>query len=196
MRKGALTKQHIVRAAMKHASTLGLEGLSIGALAGELSLSKSGLFAHFGSKENLQIDVLEGAIELFDETVVRPAIAKPRGEPRVRALLESWLAWARGRQLPGGCLFVTAAVEFDDRPGKVRDVLEQSQRDWIRTLARAAELAVAEGHFRAALDCEQFAYELYSLMLGGHHYGRLLKDPAAVDRTFRAFESLVAAARA
>jgi AcrR family transcriptional regulator len=195
MGKGALTKQHIVRAAMKHASTLGLEGLSIGALAGELQLSKSGLFAHFGSKENLQIDVLEAAIELFVDSVVRPAIGEPRGEPRVRALLENWLAWARGRQLPGGCLFVTAAVEFDDRPGKVRDVLEQSQRDWIHTLTRAAELAVAEGHFRAALDCEQFAYELYSLMLGGHYYGRLLKDPETAHRTFRAFESLVEAAR-
>jgi AcrR family transcriptional regulator len=180
---------------MKLASTVGLEGLSIGGLATELSLSKSGLFAHFGSKENLQIQVIEGAIELFVDAVVRPALKEPRGEPRVRALLANWLAWARGQALPGGCLFVTAAVEFDDRPGKVRDVLEGSQRDWIGTLTRAARIAVVEGHFRTDLDCDQFAYELYSLMLGSHYYGRLLRDPRTTDRISRAFESLLRSAR-
>jgi AcrR family transcriptional regulator len=193
--KGALTKQHIVREAMKLASTVGLEGLSIGHLAQALELSKSGLFAHFGSKEVLQIEVLEAAVELFVEVVVRPALAAPRGEPRVRALFTNWLAWGRGELLPGGCLFVAASAEFDDRPGNVRDVLERSQREWTSTLRRAAELAMAEGHFRASLDPTQFAFELYSLLLGGHHYGRLLQDPDTADRTSRAFESLIEAAR-
>ncbi len=195
-RKGALTKQHIVREAMKLASTVGLEGLSIGALAQELRLSKSGLFAHFGSKEALQVEVLESTVDVFVDFVVRPALRAPRGEPRVRALVTNWCDWAHGRLLPGGCLFVAASVEFDDRPGRVRDVLAKSQRAWAGTLERAARIAVEEGDFRADLDCEQFAYELYSLLLGGHHYARLLRERGARARTERAYGTLLDAVRA
>ena len=195
MGKGDETRRAIVDEAMKRASTLGLEGISIGTLSSELGLSKSGLFAHFRSKENLQIQVLDAAAEHFIRDVVKPAILAERGEPRVRALLKRWLAWARGAKLPGGCIFVTAAVEFDDRPGAVREFLLSTQKDWIDTLERAARIAIEERHFRADLEPDQFAYHLYSIMLGTHYFQRLLKDPKTLDRAESAFELLIADAR-
>lgn len=196
MSKGEQTRRAIVDEAMRSASQIGLEGLSIGSLAQSLGLSKSGLFAHFKSKENLQVQVLDGAAELFVARVVRPAIAKPRGEPRVRALFDNWLRWACRPALPGGCIFVAAATEFDDRPGEVRERLIETQRDWLDTLARAARIAKEEGHFRADLDCEQFAFHEYSVMLGGHHRARLMQDPDTEARARAAFELIVDHARA
>ena len=196
MSKGADTRDAIVQEAMRTASQIGLEGLSIGQLAGQLGLSKSGLFAHFKSKENLQIQVLDGAVELFVDRVVRPAITRPRGEPRVVALFENWLRWASRPALPGGCIFVGAATEFDDRPGPVRVHLVEAQRAWLGTLTRAAQIAIEEGHFRADLDPEQFAYHLYSLLLGGHLYNRLLEDDRALERAHAGFGVLLNDARA
>lgn len=196
MAKGEETRRAIVDEAMKTASQIGLEGLSIGSLASSLGLSKSGLFAHFKSKENLQVQVLDGAADLFVQRVVRPALREPRGEPRVRALFDNWLRWACRPALPGGCIFVAAATEFDDRPGEVRAHLIETQRDWLRTLARAAEIAKEEGHFRADLDCEQFAFHQYALMLGGHHRARLMQNPDTPERARAAFELLVKDARA
>lgn len=196
MRKGELTHQAILERAIRLASRVGLEGLSIGGLADELSLSKSGLFAHFKSKTALQVEVLEAATTMFTERVVRPALAQPRGEPRVRALFDGWLTWDRDTVLEGGCIFVAASVELDDSPGPARDALVQSQRDWLDCLAQAARIAVAEGHFRKDLDVEQFAHDEYAVMLGFHHAKRLMQDPKAEARARRAFEALVAAARA
>jgi AcrR family transcriptional regulator len=195
MRKGELTHQAILEKAIQLASRVGLQGLSIGGLAEELSLSKSGLFAHFKSKASLQVEVLETAAAVFTERVVRPALTKPRGEPRVRALFEGWLSWDRDKAMEGGCIFVAAAAELDDSPGPARDALVQSQRDWLDCLAQAARIAVAEGHFRKELDVEQFAHDEYSVLLGFHHAQRLMKDPHAEARARRAFEALVAAAR-
>ena len=196
MRKGELTHQTIVERAIRLASRVGLQGLSIGGLAEELGLSKSGLFAHFKSKTELQVQVLQTATSVFTERVVRPALTKPRGEPRVRALFEGWLAWDRDQVLEGGCIFVAASSELDDTPGPARDALVQSQRDWLDALAQAARIAVAEGHFRKDVDVDQFAHDEYAVMLGFHHSKRLMRDPQAESRARRAFDALVAAARA
>ena len=126
MRKGELTRQSIVEHAAGLASRIGLGGITIGALAGDLDLSKSGLFAHFRSKEALQLQVLEHAAARFTELVIRPALAAPRGEPRLRALFDRWRRWPEASGLPGGCLFVQAAVELDDQPGPARDQLVQA----------------------------------------------------------------------
>lgn len=196
MGKGDETRQTILDQALADASRVGLEGLSIGALARDVGLSKSGLFAHFESKENLQRQVLERARDRFLEAVWAPALRAPRGEPRLRELFDRWLAWETASFLPGGCPFVAAASELDDCPGPLRDDLVASQREWMAGLARAASLAVEEGHFRADLDPEQFAYQLYSTILAYHYLARLLRDPRAEDRARRSFESLLAASRA
>ena len=195
MGKGDETRAAVLDFALREASRVGLEGLSIGNLARDLGLSKSGLFAHFQSKEALQIQVLETAAARFLETVMAPALRVPRGEPRIRALFERWLEWSDVLGLPGGCIFVAAAAELDDREGPVREALVRSQRDWLEALARAARLAVEVGHFRADLDAAQFAHELYSILLGFHHARRLLRDPDARRRAERAFEALVARSR-
>jgi AcrR family transcriptional regulator len=193
--KGDETREAILGTALAVASARGLNGLSIGSLAREAGLSKSGLFAHFGSKEDLQLAVLRTAVDRFVEAVVTPALRQPRGEPRVRAFFERWLAWERSAYLPGGCPFL-AAAKLDDRPGRVRDYLVGSQRDWLDALATAARIAVVEGHFRDDLDPAQFAYELYSLILAYHQYQRLLADPEADRRCRVAFERLLERSRA
>jgi AcrR family transcriptional regulator len=193
--KGAETRQRIVDKAMELASTLGIEGITLGVLASELELSKSGLFAHFKSREALQVAVLEDAAERFRRTVVEPAYRARRGEGRVRALFERWLTWSEAQFQPGGCVFIASANDLDDRPGPVRDVLVRSQRDWLAALAQSVRAAVEEKHFKAAVGPEQFAFEMYALVLGYHHYQRLLREPKSGERVRQAFESLVASAR-
>ncbi len=195
MSKGANTRGLILDRARAMASTLGLEGLSIGGVAKEVGMSKSGLFAHFRSKGEMQAQVLQTAIDRFVETVVAPALRRPRGEKRVRALFAHWLDWAEASWLPGGCLFITSAVELDDRPGPLRDFLEAAQRDWLDVLATAARIAVEVGHFHSDLDTAQFAYEFYSIALSYHHFQRLLLDPKARDRATSAFEDLIRKSR-
>jgi AcrR family transcriptional regulator len=196
MAKGATTKQSILHRALALSSVVGLEGLTIGRLADELKLSKSGLFAHFKSKEALQCAVLESATERFTELVVRPALKESRGEPRVRALFERWLAWGRDQSMPGGCVFVTASVQLDDQPGPVRDQLVGLQQRWIDLIATTARLAVEAGHFRTNLDARRFAQELYGILLAHYHFTRLLRDPESEARTRTAFEHLLARSRA
>jgi AcrR family transcriptional regulator len=195
MSKGEETRAAILERAFAEASRVGLEGLTIGSLAEEVGLSKSGLFAHFDSKEALQVQVLETAAERFVETVVSPALKEPRGEPRVRALFEHWMEWETADFQPGGCIFIAVANEMDDRPGPARERLVALQRDWLETLATAARVAVDEGHLRADLDTEQFAYDLYAIILAYHHFSRLLDDPAAEERAWSSFEHLLAANR-
>lgn len=195
MAKGEETRRAILDHALQVATTEGLEGLTIGRLAQDLRLSKSGLFAHFRGKEELLMQVLETARTRFIERVVKPGLGAPRGEARVRALFESWLAWERSSALPGGCPFIGAAVELDDRPGPTRDFLAQSQKDWLDVLANAARTGVREGQFRPDFDPEQFAYDLHGAMLSYHHFSRLLRDPNAEMRVRRAFEALLVQAR-
>jgi AcrR family transcriptional regulator len=196
VRRGEETHQAILGQAAQVASRRGLAGLTIGALAEELHLSKSGLFAHFHSKETLQVQTLQFAARLFVERVVRPALETPRGEPRVRALFEGWMQWARADILEGGCLFVAAATEVDDQEGPVRDELVRQQRDWMDLIVNVARTGVDEGHFRPDLDTRQLAHDLYGVMLAFHHARRLLRDPEAESRARRGFEALVLAARA
>lgn len=193
MAKGEETRHAILARAFELAKTVGLSGLSIGRLAEDTGLSKSGLFAHFGSKEALEVAVIGEAARHFVELVVAPALRHPRGEPRVRVLFERWIDWG---QRPGGCFFVGALAELDDRAGPPRDALMQSCKDWIDTLATAARIAVAEGHFRADLDPEQFAFEVYSIMLGFHAYQKALRESVSLDRARRSFERLLVSARA
>ena len=195
MTNGEETRTAILDHAFAAASRLGLEGLTIGNLADEVGLSKSGLFAHFQSKEELQLRVLETAVGRFIETVVAPALKAPRGEPRVRALFERWVEWGNSYLQPGGCIFIAAANELDDRPGPLRDRLVGYQRDWLQALATAARIAVEERHFRADLDTAQFAYDLYAVILAYHHFSRLMRDPAAEARARSSFDSLLAASR-
>jgi AcrR family transcriptional regulator len=196
MSKGETTKEAILDVALARASKVGLGALSIGELAKEVGLSKSGLFAHFSSKEELQMEVVRKATAMFVEVVISPALKKPRGEPRVRALFENWFSWSRASELPGGCFFIAAASELDDRPGPLRDLLLASQKDWLGVLAQAARVAVEEGHFKRDLDAEQFAWQLDSFVLGYHHSARLLRSADAQARADAAFESLIHASRA
>jgi AcrR family transcriptional regulator len=194
MSKGTTTRQAVLDEAARLASRVGLSGLTIGSLAASTQLSKSGLFAHFQSKESLQLQLLDHTRTRFIDLVVRPALAAPRGEPRMRELFRRWLAWD-AEALPGGCLFVAASAEFDAQPGPVRDRVARDQRDWLDTIAQVFRTGVAEGHFRPDADPVQFAHDLHGTMLAYHHASRLLDDPDAAARATRAFEALVAAAR-
>jgi AcrR family transcriptional regulator len=194
--KGEQTREAILTKALGLATRIGFEGLTIGRLADDLGMSKSGLFAHFRSKEALQLEILRMAGARMVETVVKPALVVKRGEPRVRALFDGWLAWEQSPSLPGGCPFMAASFELDDRPGPVRDFVVQNLRDWLDTLAGAARIAVQEGHFRAGLDCEQFAHECQGIGLAFVHASRLMRDPKARARAQTAFESLLDASAA
>ena len=196
MGKGDQTRNAILQIALNQASRLGLEGLSIGGLASAVGMSKSGLFAHFGSKKGLQMAVLEQASQTFIDIVIRPAIREPRGEPRVRGLFEGWMTWTERAELEGGCLLASSPWEFDDRPGPVRDLLESTLAELHTTLGRAAEISVGQGHFKADLDIEQFAFELHAIMLGYHIQKRLFRREAATKRARNAFERLLRDARA
>lgn len=190
--RGEATKRAILEHAIGLARVVGLKALTIGTLAGVTGLSKSGLFAHFGSKEALQVEVVQAEAQNFLAQIVMPALREPRGEPRIRAMFEGFLLWA---QREGGCFFTMASAELDDDPVPARHTLAQAQRDWIDTLATAAQIAVAEGHFRADLDPRRFAFHLESLMLGYHHFLRLLNDADTTELSRSAFESLLAASR-
>jgi AcrR family transcriptional regulator len=191
--KGEDTRASVIAAALSLASENGLAGVTIGRLADKVGLSKSGLFAHFSSKENLQVEILREAIDRVVADVVTPALKAKRGEARVTALFDRWLAWPE--RFSGGCIFAVASIELDDKPGPARDVLVASQRDWIDTLATAARIAVEEGHFRKGLDVHQFAHEAYCLGYGHAMSSRLLKDPKAEARTRAALNRLIAYAR-
>ena len=193
MSKGEETRQAILDRAFELANVVGVTGLSIGRLAEATGLSKSGLFAHFGSKEALKVAVVEEAARQFVQSVMVPALHEPRGEPRVRALFEHWLAWG---QRPGGCFFVGASAELDDRTGPARDALVRACKDWVDELAKAVRIAVREGHFRSDTDSEQLAFEIYGIMNSGHLFHRFLREPVALDRTRKAFERLLASVRA
>jgi AcrR family transcriptional regulator len=196
MGKGAQTKQAILNHALGLATRVGIEGLTIGRLADDLGMSKSGLIAHFQTKEALQVQVLQTGAHRFVEDVLRPALKAPRGEPRLRALFEGFLAWEASPSLPGGCPLIAASTELDDRPGPARDYLVQTRRDLLDLVASTARSAIDEDQFRVDLDPDQFAYDFWGAMLGYHHASRLMRDPRARDRASAAFESLIRAARA
>ena len=190
MEKSGKTKLRVLHSALAMVSQSGLELLTIGKLADSTGMSKSGLFAHFKSKEKLQLEVLRHAAEIFTDTVLRPSLKKPRGLQRVRAIQDNWIKWA-DTELPGGCVFIAASIEYDDQPGPVRDYLHDIQSKWIQSLSLVARHAVTAGAFEKSADCDQFAYEQFSLMLGYHHFKRMLTDARAKTMQNSAFENLI-----
>jgi len=195
--KGEETRAAVLDEAARVVSASGLSGLTIGLLADRMELSKSGLFAHFRSKQQLQVAVVERAVELFAERVIRPALKVPRGEPRLRALFDRKLRWDKGDlALPGGCFFASVSAELDDAPpGPVRDLVVSAERDYAELLANIFRTGISEGHFRADADPDQYAFDIRGVLLSYHHASRLLADPKAEDRARTAFESLLRAAR-
>jgi len=189
MSKGEDTKLAILERGLSMASTMGLDLVSIGSLAKATNMSKSGLFAHFQSKENLQVEILKHAGDVFAEKIVIPALRTPAGIPRIRALVANWTQWTS--RLKGGCIFVSASSDFTDRPGKVRDFLLRQQEDWLESLRRIAESAIRVGDFDADIDRDQFAYDLYSLLLGFHLYHNLLKSEDTRKHQEKALEQLL-----
>ena len=190
--KGEQTRQTILSRALGIVSDVGYEGLSIGVLAEETKLSKSGLFAHFKSKEALQLGVIQEVVNQFTLRVVQPALAAPRGEPRLRVLFEKKLQWIRGEQELRGCLLQKASLEYHNRFGHpVRERLVHALQDWRELLARCTQTAIEEGHFRADLDPEQFAYEFDGITMMYQQRQGLMRDRAAGERAQVAFESLL-----
>jgi len=190
--KGEETRQAILERAFELANVVGVTGLSIGRLAEATGLSKSGLFAHFGSKEALEVAVVEEASRQFVQAVMVPALREARGEPRVRALFEHWVVWG---QRPGGCFFVGASAELDDRTGPARDALVRACNDWVDEIAKAVRIAIREGHFRSDIDPDQLAFEIYGIMNSMHLFHRFLREPTALERTRAAFERLLGSVR-
>jgi AcrR family transcriptional regulator len=188
--KGQETKTAILDEAVGIASRVGFNALTIGQLAESTGMSKSGLFAHFKSKEALQLETLERGRERFTDTVIRPTLAAPRGIARVRALFDNWLVWET-EALQGGCIFVTGSFEYDDQPGPMRDAIVRNQRDWVEFIETVARAAVTEGDFRADLDVEQFAFSFQGLIYAFHHAARLLRDPKALEHTRRGLDQLL-----
>jgi AcrR family transcriptional regulator len=188
--KGQQTRAAILDAALALASQMGLEGLSIGALAELMQMSKSGVFAHFGSREELQISVIREYHARFEEEVFFPAIREARGLPRLRSLFERWIRRV-SVELDSGCIYISGAVEFDDRPGPVRDALAAMVRDWQAALERAIQLSVEVGHLRTDTDALQMLFEIHGLILALHHDARFLRLPGAVDRARCAFDRIV-----
>ncbi len=190
LQKGQQTRAAILEVALGLASHMGLEGLSIGALADAMHMSKSGVFAHFGSREELQISVIREYHAKFEEEVFFPALREARGLPRLRALFERWIRRV-SVELDSGCIYISGAVEFDDRPGPVRDALVSMVRAWHLALARAIRMSIKEGHLRADTDAEQMLFELHGHILALHHDARFLRLPGALDRARTGFERVV-----
>lgn len=191
MQKGQQTKAAIVDAALGLATQIGLEGLSIGALAEVMRMSKSGVFAHFGSREELQISVIREYHVRFEEEVFYPALQAERGLPRLQALFQNWMR-RTSVEIDSGCLYISGAVEFDDRPGPVRDALAGSVKTWLSAMYRAVVQAKAAGHLRDDADEQQMAFEIHGLILALHYEARFLKTPGSIERANTGFAHIVA----
>ncbi len=190
LQKGQQTRVTILAAALAQASHMGLEGLSIGALADQTGMSKSGVFAHFGSREELQIAVVAEYHTRFEEEVFFNAIRQPRGLPRLHALYDRWVRRV-AVELESGCIYISGAVEFDDRPGPVRDALVTMVKAWHAALHKAIVLARDEGHLTSHADIDQILFELHGAILSLHHDARFLRTPGALERAARSFTRVI-----
>ena len=188
--KGQQTKAAIVDAALGLATQIGLEGLSIGAIAEVMQMSKSGVFAHFGSREELQISVVREYHARFEEEVFFPAMQQQRGIPRLRAMFNNWMQ-RTSIEIDSGCIYISGAVEFDDRSGPVRDALAGSVRTWLAAMDRAVVQAKEAGHLHADADEHQVAFEIHGLILALHYEARFLKSPGSVARAHRGFDHVL-----
>ncbi|MEY2951934.1 MAG: hypothetical protein RLZZ401_21 [Pseudomonadota bacterium] len=192
LHKGQQTKAAIVDAALGLATHIGLEGLSIGALAEMAQMSKSGVFAHFGSREELQISVVREYHARFEAEVFYPAMREERGLPRVRALFSNWMK-RTSVEIDSGCIYISGAVEFDDRTGPVRDALASSVSAWLAAMRRAVGQAKQQGHLRSDVNEDQVLFEIHGLILALHYEARFLKTAGSLDRAMRGFENILAA---
>ena len=188
--KGQHTRSVILDAALALATQVGLEGLSIGALAESTGMSKSGVFAHFGSREELQISVIREYHHRFEQEVFFPSLQQPRGLPRLRSLFELWVRRI-AQELDAGCLFIGGAAELDDRPGPVRDALAASVSLWLQSLHRAVVQSQQQGHLPTDWDAGQVTFELHGLVLAMHHEARFLRSAMALDHARRGFERVL-----
>ena len=192
---GAQTRSSILRAAADIASADGLEGLSIGQLAKTLGMSKSGLFAHFGSKEGLQLATIEEARQRYVEEVIRPGLAAGKGIVRLDGLCDAFLSYVERAVFPGGCFFASAMAEFDGKPDSpVRAVIAECQHEWMGTLTGAAQAALDRRELRADTDPEQLAFDLEAALLSANWYFHLFRDRSYLDRGRRAVRTGIDAA--
>ena len=180
--RGEGTRRAILEAAVHIASAEGLEGLTIGRLAAQLSMSKSGLFAHFGSKEDLQVATVETARSIFIREVIRPAFEGEHGLLDLWNLCDKWLSYVESGVFRGGCFFAAVAAEFDGRPGPVRDRIAEIMKEWLATLRRAVKEAQTAGEFKSEVDPTQMAFEFNALELGANWAFQLYGDKQAFAR--------------
>ena len=190
LQKGQQTKAAIVDAALGLATQIGLEGLSIGAVAEVMQMSKSGVFAHFGSREELQISVVREYHHRFEQEVFAPILALPRGLPRLQALFANWMR-RTSAEIDSGCLYISGAAEFDDRPGPVRDALASSVKTWLAAVHRAVVQAREAGHLAATTDATQMSFEIHGLILALHFEARFLKSKQTTTRAQSGFDNML-----
>lgn len=190
MRKGELTRAAILDVALGLASRDGLEGLTIGLLADKMNMSKSGVFAHFGSREDLQIEVLKLYHHHFEQEVFFPSLKEPRGLQRLESMFSRWVKRVTV-EIASGCIYISGAVEYDDRPGMIREELVGMVKTWQDALHRCVVQAIDMGHLRTDTDPQQIVYEMYGLILALHHDARFIKRPGSVDRAQLGFDRLL-----
>jgi len=190
MRKGEQTRAAILDVALELASRNGLEGLTIGLLADRMSMSKSGVFAHFGSREDLQLEVVKLYHHRFEQEVFYPSITETRGLPRLVAMYTRWVKRV-SVEIASGCIYISGAVEYDDREGPIREELVSMVRAWQGALLRSVQQAIELQHLRAGVDAEQLVFEMHGLILALHHDARFLRNPGAVERARAGFERLI-----
>ncbi len=190
LHKGQQTKAVIIEAALGLATHIGLEGLSIGALADVTGMSKSGVFAHFGSREELQISVIREYHTRFEQEVFFPAMNAPRGVGRLRAMFDNWMK-RTSIELDSGCIYISGAVEFDDRTGPVRDALANSVLTWLAAIKRAIEQCKECGELQPSVDPEQMLFEIHGLILALHYEARFLRTPGSIKRAVGGFNSIL-----
>lgn len=190
--RGAETRRLILDEAMKIASVHGIQGITIGDLAKKVGMSKSGLFAHFENKDNLQLEILKLASEMFVNKVLLPAFEAPKGVPRIKAIFENWIEYLNDDStLPGGSVFISASFELDDRPGLLKDFVHKSQNDLILSIEKAVQIAIDCNHFKTSTNKSEFAWKFYSYVLGYHHFQRMLHNPKAKELIENGFNDLI-----
>jgi AcrR family transcriptional regulator len=190
MRKGELTRAAILDVALDMASRDGLEGMTIGLLADKMNMSKSGVFAHFGSREDLQMEVLKLYHRRFEQEVFAPALQEPRGIARLKAMFAHWVKRV-SVEIASGCIYISGAVEYDDRPGPIREELVSMVRAWQGALLRCVQQSIETGELPPGTDAQQLVYEMYGLILALHHDARFLRMPGSVDRAVNGFKRLI-----
>jgi len=190
------TRERILKTGLAMASQSGLEAVTLGVLASGVGMSKSGLFAHFHSKEAVQLGVLEHSERLAVSVVVEPAMKRPEGLPRLRAMVTKWFGWAPSAGLPGGCPVAAGLFEYDDVEGVVHDKIQEIAARWRQVLCTLTTEAIQRGHLRKGLDVDQFVWELFGIYLSHHVSSRFLKQKDSDKRALTAFAGLLGRARA